>query len=185
MKTLKWVLIGIISMVAIFLLIGVFSPEHTAVSTVKVSASAQKCWSVFEDSSRMEEWMTGFKSIELQSGEVGVPGSISLVTLADPAGDDAQLYETLIAFNPPRNYQFDYYNDYVKGNVNIDFVESNGETTITSTNTYSGTSAFLKSMFYFMTENIQKTSDSQYQALKKSIEETPDSLVPAVEPAIQ
>lgn len=174
MKILKWTLGTIISLLLVFLLIGFISPEHTAKSSVLVNAAKAKSWTVFEDTSKMAVWMHGFKKIELLSGSPGARGTSYRITLEDTDGQDAQLMETITAYEKETLYSFDYYNDYVEGSIEIRFNEEGTQTRIDAINHYRGKSAFLRSMFFFMKNQIQATSDSQYEALKKLIESSPD-----------
>ena len=75
MKILKYVLYVIASLTIIVLAIGLLKPTVSYGHEITTNKSIQEAWAVTQDESKYPQWLDGFKSIELISGEKGTVGS--------------------------------------------------------------------------------------------------------------
>ena len=69
MKALKFIAAGLVVLAAIFLSIGLAVPSYEYQSSIKVNASPEKCWKIFHDTKLMNQWLEGFESLALKSGD--------------------------------------------------------------------------------------------------------------------
>ena len=77
MKILKWVLGIILLLIIIFFLLGVFTPSVSYSSEITVDKSVTESWSVMQDESKLDQWITGYVKSEQLSGTPGTVGAVS------------------------------------------------------------------------------------------------------------
>lgn len=129
MKFLAWT--GILFSFLIFLVVafGYFTPplDHTAMEDV--DAPTDLCWSFFTKVHRMDEWIEGFKKIEIIQGLPNKAGSQFRVTL-ERNGDENVLIQTVKEYEQGKIFSFDMENDVIFGHTEITFEDSDGRTHI-------------------------------------------------------
>lgn len=171
MRILKWVGGILAAIVVIFFLIGVFVPTFTYVSRIEVNAPVEHAWAVFNDESRVGEWMTGFKSIETISGNPNEVGSKFRLVFEED-GKEIVMTETMTAFEPHERFAFDLVNEVMNVNVDIRFASSGGKTEITATSLVDGNNIFWKSLLPLFKSGFEDRSQEMYDKLKTLIETT-------------
>ena len=65
-------------------MVGLFKSEVNYGHTIEVNKPLKEAWAVSQDDSKFDQWLKGFKSIELLSGQKNVAGSTYKV-IVNPA----------------------------------------------------------------------------------------------------
>lgn len=165
-------IIALLLILVLFVLLGVVSKVQTVETRIKVAATAEECWNVYNDVEKMDKWVPGFKSIETTSGIKNEVGSKNRLVVFDEQGGETKMDQELLTFKPYEKHQINYTSEYIDGTFLTTFEEANDSTIIVSSNQYSGKSVVMRSIFHFMNGKIQTAVDEQYQNLAKEIEKT-------------
>jgi len=80
MKYLKYLIFLILGLLFLFFLVGFIRPTVHYGHEITVNKSIEEAWAVSQDVSKFDQWLEGFKSIELISGEEGEVGSDEILT---------------------------------------------------------------------------------------------------------
>lgn len=177
MNILKWV-VGILALLLVaFFMVGVFVPTFTYESRISVNKPAAHAFAVFMDDKKRADWMTGFKSIEIISGNRGEVGSIYKLAIEE-SGELMEMEETITAFKENVLFASKLVNDVMFADVEITFVESHGQTIITASNLVEGRNLIWKSLLVLFKGNISNQSQEMYENLKQVIEATELSMEP-------
>jgi len=100
MKILKYILFLIAGLIIIFLAMGLLKPEVNYGCEITVNKPLEEAWYVTQDPSKFPQWLEGFKSMELISGEEGQVGSKYKVIVQPGEGQpDFEMIETVVAIN--------------------------------------------------------------------------------------
>lgn len=169
MKVLRYVLLALTLLAGAFFMVGFFTPDFTYNTLIQVNESKEKSFKVFNDESRMSEWLYGFKSIERISGNPNEPGSRYKLIIEDQ-GKEFAMTEVMKAFEPDKRLAFLIDNEVMTIDVDIHFRETDTGTEITSSNTVKGKNLFWRSLFPFYKSTFQNKSQEDYLRLKKIIE---------------
>ncbi len=163
MKYIAGISISISFLVFAFIAYGYFSPaiDHTAKE--EVNAPLDKCWGFFKKVHRMDEWISGFKKIEIIEGFPNRPGSKFRVIL-EKDGEEISLVQTVIAYEEGKVFSFNMENDQVFGHTEISFEHEDGKTYIDYRQILKGTNALYNAVI-----NIQEGQfvDQQNKDLHK------------------
>ncbi len=174
MKILKYIFLTIIGLVIIFFAVGLIKPSVSYGHEVTVNKPLKEAWAVSLDGSKYEQWLDGFKSIELVSGEKGTVGSKYKVIVNPGHGQpDFEMIETVVSVKEFDHVKMDFDSDFMDFEQTIFFKENNGITTITTDSKGIGKGIVTKSMFALM-EGLGGSFTAQetknIEALKKVIE---------------
>ena len=171
MNIIKWVA-GILALLLVaFFMVGVFVPTFTYESRISVNKPAAHAFAVFMDDNKRADWMTGFKSIEIISGNRGEVGSKYKLAIEEN-GELREMEETITAFKENELFAFKLINDVMFVDAEITFVESHGQTTITASNLVEGRNWIWKSLLGLFKGNISNQSQEMYENLQHVIEAT-------------
>jgi len=183
MKILKYFLYIIIGLVLLFFVIGLLKPSVSYGHEITVNKSAKEAWAVSQDDSKFSQWLEGFKSIELISGEQGEVGSKYKVIVNPGEGQpDFEMVETFLVENEYERVEMSFESEMMDFYQIITLKEADGKTTIKTDNTVSGKGIMMRSMFAIM-ETLSGAFTAQetknIEALKKLIEENTTDYYPA------
>ena len=149
---------------------------------ITVSKSLKEAWAVSQDETKYSQWLDGFKSMELISGEYGAVGSKYKVVVS-PGEDqpDFEMIETLASKEEFDHVEMDFDSDFMDFKQTITFKENDGKTTITTDSKVMGKNVMSRSMFVIMETlagafTVQETKNME--ALKKVIEENTKDYYP-------
>jgi hypothetical protein len=171
-KFIKYTLIIVLLLTAVFFSLGIFVPEVKMENSVEVNSSVHHSFAVFENVNKMKEWMPGFKSIELTSGLPFMPKSTYRLVL-EQDGRTIEMKETLIAIKTNRLFSFTLENEHVFSEVEVRFSGDDKKTVIAATTKIRGQNLFWRSMVVLGKGNIRTKQQEMYDAMKKVIEQTP------------
>jgi uncharacterized protein YndB with AHSA1/START domain len=169
MKALKIIGISLAATIVALLGIGVVVPSYEYQSSIQVNASPEKCWKVFHNTKLMSQWMDGFESLKLKSGDSLTLGSQYEIVVH---GHDKRMTmsEKIIEVNAPTKVSYELKNDVLKSEFTFSF-EGSSSTTITSHYKISGNNVLWKSILFLSKSYMTKASQDQLSLLKKVIEE--------------
>ncbi len=168
MKALRIILIGITGIVLVFLSIGLLFPSYEYRSFIVVKASPEKCWTIYHDTKKMSEWMEGFESLTLKSGEPLSPGSTYEIIVTDD-GHRMVMNEKAIEVSPPTKISYQLNNDVLKSEFSFSF-EGTTSTTITSKYKITGNNILWRSILFLSKSYMTNAAQEQLEGLKKVIE---------------
>ncbi|MBY0436337.1 MAG: SRPBCC family protein [Cyclobacteriaceae bacterium] len=168
MKILKYIGITVLSLVAIFIAVGLAVPSFSYEASVVVNAPPQKCWSVLHDTSRMKRWMNGFQRLTLTSGEWMKPGSSYEIVLQQD-----KLYampEKLIDLKEPEWATFQLTNDVLTSDYTFRLTGQGLKTEIRAAYKVTGTNILWRSILFLSKSYLQKEAQKQMDLLLLEIE---------------
>jgi len=173
MKILKYILFAIIGLILIFFLIGLIKPVTKYGHTITVNKSIGEAWEVSKDETKFAQWLDGFKSIELISGERDAVGSKSKVIVNPGEGqDDFEMTQTLISIKEFDHVEMHFDSDFMDFEQIISFKENDGTTTVKTDSKVIGKNLMSRSIFAIMEMfgGFTKQETKNIEALKKVIE---------------
>jgi len=83
MKAIKIIGIVLTIVIVVFFSLGIFVPSYEYQSSIEVNASAEKCWKVYHNVKLMNQWLQGFESLTLKSGDSLATGSQYEIVITD------------------------------------------------------------------------------------------------------
>ena len=165
MKGLKITLTILTLVFGCFAVIGVIMPSVEYGVTVHATKDPQTVWKVMSDQSLMGEWIEGFKSIELTSGERYAEGSTNTIVI-EQEGEEFVIYETVTVVKEAEQLSMNIENDVLTTVVDIMLEPGpDGGTKITTHNVATGKSWFFRSLFPLMKGSFQDEEAKHYNAL--------------------
>jgi hypothetical protein len=190
MKALKYILYLIVGLVILFFALGFITPSVNYGHEITVSKSVREAWAVSQDESKYDQWLAGFKSIELLSGELGAVGSTYKVVVNPGDGqDDFVMTETLVSLKEFDHVEMHFDSDMMNFEQTISFAENNGATTVTTQSRVRGKSIMMRAMFAWMellSGSFKAQEIKNIEALKTLINENTTDYFPVpVEPELE
>lgn len=183
MKFLKYLLYTILGLVVLFFAIGLLQPSVNYGHEITVNKPLKEAWAVHKDESKFGQWLEGFKSIDLISGEEGAVGSKYKVVVDPGEGQpDFEMTETVVAVEEFDHVELHFDSDMMTFEQKTAFSESNGQTTIKTDSKVKGKGMVMRSMFALMEMlggSFQSQEEKNIEALKKVIEENTTDYYPA------
>lgn len=143
-------------------------PSYQYEATIQVNASPEKCWRVFHNTKLMSQWLRGFESLTLKSGDSLAVGSLYEIVVTD---EDHRMVmsEKIIEVNAPTKVLYELNNDVLKSEFAFSF-EGTTSTTITSKYKITGNNMLWKSILLISKSYMTNASADQLQLLKAVIE---------------
>ena len=168
MKTIKIILATLAGIILLFLGIELLFPVYEYQSSVVVNASPEKCWIAYHDTIRMSEWLEGFESLTLKSGEQLAKGSTYEIIITDD-GHRMVMSEKIIEVNAPTKVVYELNNDVLRSEFSFSF-EGTTSSTITSRYKITGNNILWKSILFLSKSCMTTEAQKQLEGLKKVIE---------------
>ena len=169
-KLLLFLVLFIVGLAAIFLIPGNIQTTLTNESKVLINKPREEVWKKFTDSSKMGEWLIGFKSIETVSGEPNAVGSKYKIIIEDN-GTEYEAIETVKEIVENEKFAFELDGEMVKDDIVVTLVDKGISTEVTQLETLTGKGFFWRAMFFWMQKSIFQRSQDNLNNLKKYIEE--------------
>lgn len=175
MRFLKYTLYFIIVLVIVFFAIGFIKPTVHYGHEITVNKPIKEAWAVQQDETKLGQWLAGFKSIDLISGEKGDVGSTYKV-LVKPSEEepDFEMIETIVSKKQFESIQLSFDSDMMLFEQTTSFSEVDGKTSIKTNSKVKGKGMLMRSMFAVMDlvgGSFQKQEVENIEALKQVIEE--------------
>ncbi|GHN00849.1 hypothetical protein WSM22_23380 [Cytophagales bacterium WSM2-2] len=172
MKVLKIILAILTAAVVIFLGIGLFFPSYDYQTSIKVSASPEKCWRTFHNTKLMNQWMPGFESLTLKKGDSLTLGSQYEIVIND-GSEQMVMNERITELAAPSKVSYELNNDVLKSESTFSFEGDSTSTTINCYYKITGNNVAWKSILLLSKSYMSGSASSQLESLKKVIEQQP------------
>jgi uncharacterized membrane protein len=183
MKFLKYLLYLILVLLVLFIALGLLKPSISYGHEISVDKPLKEAWAVSQDETKLDQWLKGFKSIELISGESGEDGSKYKVIVNPGEGQkDFEMIETQISKEEFDHISQHFDSDMMDFDQTMSFSETNGKTTLKTESSVKGKGLMMRSMFALMhltTDSFQKQEAENIENLKKVIEANTTDYYPA------
>jgi hypothetical protein len=151
MKFLKYFFYFIIGLIVLFFALGLFGSSVSYGHEITVDKSLKDAWAVTQDESKYKEWLEGFKSMELLSGERGKEGSKYLVVVNPGEGqEDFEMIERVVSVKEYEHVYLSFDSDMMNFEQRILFSESGGKVNVKTESTVMGKGIMMHSMFTLM-----------------------------------
>lgn len=189
MKILKTLLLFILGLLGLVLLLGLLKPTVDYGHEIEVDKSIAEAWAVQQDYTKLNQWLKGFKSIDLISGEQGKVGSKYKVVVS-PGEDqpDFEMIETILSIKENDHIDLTFDNEMMIFDQKTSFAEKDGKTIIKTDSTVKGKGIMMRSMFALMEllgGSFQAQEEENIEALKRVINENTTDYFPAEKEAKQ
>ena len=183
MKILKYFLYVIVGLIVIFFVIGLVKSEVNYGHEISVNKSVKEAWAVSQDESKYDQWLAGFKSIDLISGEDGQVGSKYKVVVNPGEGqDDFEMIETVVSKKDFDHVTMVFDSEMMDFEQTITYTGDDKQATIKTDSKVKGKSAITRSMFALMemfAGSFEAQEVKNIEALKNLIEENTTDYYPA------
>lgn len=144
--------------------------ETKVTTSIEIDRSPEQVWAAFNDVSRMDQWVTGFRSAELIEGERGAVGSKSRLVFEED-GNTFELIETVTALEPRKSLGLSVYHESMTTQLDYAFAPTDqGFTLVTISNRTRGNNLFWSVMLGLMQSTIKERHDEDLAAFKKMVE---------------
>ncbi len=182
MKVLKFLFFLILAIVVLFLAVGFLKPSVSYGHEITVSKSMQEAWAVHQDETKFGQWLEGFKSIDLISGEAGKIGSKYKVVVNPGEGQpDFEMIETVNSKKEFDHVSLSFDSEMMLFDQTTTFSEKNGKINIKTASKVSGKGMMMRSMFAIMEifgGSFKAQEVKNIEALKKVIEQNTTDYYP-------
>lgn len=182
MKILKYVLLVIVALVAIFLAIGFLNPAVEYGHEITVNKPLNEAWAVSQDESKLNQWLEGFKSIDLISGEKGAVGSTYKVVINSGEGQpDFEMVETIVSIKKFDHVRLSFDNEMMDFEQTMLYAEKDGLSMVKTKSKVMGKGMMMRSMFALMElfgGGFTKQETKNIEALKTVIEKNTTDYYP-------
>lgn len=182
MKILKYILYLIIALVVLFFAFGLLTPKVKYQSEVVVDKPIKEAWAVSQDDSKYAEWLEGFQSMELLSGNKFEVGSTYKIIVQPGDGQPPfEMIETLESIKEFDHVEMTFDSDMMDFYQKMTFEEKDGKTIIKTDNTVVGNGIIMHSMFALMEGlggTFTKQESKNQNGLKRVIEENTTDYFP-------
>ncbi|MEO5569360.1 MAG: SRPBCC family protein [Bacteroidia bacterium] len=168
-KFLKYFVIVIVLIVVIFFSLGLLFRSHQYTISTTVNAPVEKTFAIFNDTTKLHEWLTGFKYMENIRGKPNEVGSKWKVVFVDH-GKEISMNETVTAFKQDELVSFNIANDFMKSKNEIRFIPKGNSTEIIAKVSYRGTHIIQKSILTLFSGSVKKQQEESYILLKQLVE---------------
>jgi hypothetical protein len=168
MKIVRTTIIALTVIVAAFFGIGLIIPSYEYQSFIEVNATPEKCWAIYHDTNRMNEWLKGFESLTLKNGDSLAAGSTYEIVVTDD-GHRMVMNEKIIDVTAPTRVSYELTNDVLKSEFSFSF-EGTTSTRITSKYKITGNNILWKSILFLSKSYMTSSGQEQLEELKKIIE---------------
>jgi len=182
MKIVKWILIPLLILIALFFAMGLVNSSIEYGHTVKVNKNVKEAWAVTEDESKLDQWLAGFVSEDLLRGEQNKVGSqYKVVVKPSPEEDAFEMIETLVARDEFSLLEMHFESDFGTFDQTMKFTAKGNQTEIATESIVSGGNVLTNSMVGWMEllgGSFQKQEEENINKLKKVIEENTTDYFP-------
>ena len=189
MKILKYLLITLVALAVIFFAIGYIYPSVQYGHEITVDKPIEEAWAVAYDESKYNQWLQGFKSIELVTGKQGEVGSTYKVVVSpDPSQPDFEMTETVVSKKEFDHVTLHFESDLMDFDQTMSYADKDGVVSVKTDSKVMGKSASMRSMFFLMEKlggAFQKQEAKNIDALKKVINENTTDYYPVEEVPVE
>lgn len=182
MKILKYIALAVVSLVLLFFAIGLVHPEVHYGHEVTVNKPLEEAWAVSQDVSKLDQWIRGFKSMELIEGDEGAVGSKYRIVVSPGEGQpDFVMVETIVSVKEQDHISLSFDSEMMVFEQTMSFADTDEGVTIKTESVVKGKTLPLRSMFALMemtSGQFCKQEVKNLEALKTVIEQNTTDYFP-------
>lgn len=166
MRIFKVVLLVAVMLAVIFFSIGLIIPVFEYGNSITINSSRENVWSVYTN--RKKEWIDGFESQKLVSGNPLALGSDYETTIV--SGEEMVMHEKIVSIQAGKNIAWMLDNDVLISNYSYEFKGDSTRTEVTTHYQITGKNAFMKSVLYLSKPYLKNADAEMLTGLKKIAE---------------
>ncbi len=170
MKTIKIILGIIITLTIVFLATGLIFKETKYTTEVVVNKPIEEVFSLFNDSSRIKEWIPELKSIEATDEKPGKIGSTYKMVVTSNNGEKINLEEKVLAYVPNEKVTLFIHADNMLKTDDYSFTFKDGVTTVKNESVCRSNSYLLSCVFPYFKSTFKKQDQGYLNNFKKIAE---------------
>lgn len=174
MKYLRYLIFFFLVLGFLFFVMGFIKPTVKYGHEITVNKALQDAWAIQQDETKMKDWLKGFQSIELISGQKGKVGSkYKVVIKPEPDQPDFIMTETVVSVKEYDHMTLSLDSEMMVFDQTTSFTENDGKTTIKTESVVKGKGIMMRSMFALMDlfgGSFKKQEVENIENLKKVIE---------------
>lgn len=172
MKFLKYFVIILLSLTAVFFFIGFISPTFEYENKVTINRPVNEVFSYFINPDNLKKWMEGLERVESIEGMPLTAGSkYNLIIMQKK--DSITVTEEVTTFKPNAVFAFHLYNRVIDCHATLTFVASGRSTVFTNHDVVEGKGVFFRSLLSIMRSGLHSSEQHIYERFKKAVEEGP------------
>ncbi len=189
MKILKYILLGLVVLAILFFAFGLFKPTVSYGHEITTNKPLKEAWAVTQDANKYDQWLKGFKSMELLEGEYMQAGSKYKVIVNPGEGQpDFEMIETVMDVKEFELVNLHFDSEFMNFEQKILFSGDENSSTVKTESKVLAKGLVSKSMFAIMetlggTFTIQEVEN--IENLKKVIEGNTTVYYPAPVEAVE
>lgn len=170
MKRILRILGGLLLLLAIiFFVTGLIVKETTYQVSTTINKPIEEVFKVFNDQSKLKEWIPAVKVFEPIEEKEGMVGSTYRMVV-DNKGTDFEMKETVTAFEENKRVGLEFAAQGMLKTDDIVFTSDGTSTTITNNASCKGTTYLTKCMFPYLKGAFIKTDKASLDNFKNMIE---------------
>lgn len=174
MKILKYLFLIILVLLLLFIVLGLIKPSIQYGHEVSVNKTIEEAWAVHQDETRLSEWIKGFISIDLLSGQAGEVNSTYKVTINPGEGqENFEMIETILSKKDLEQMTIHFDSEMMDFTQTTSFLQKDASTILKTTADAKGKGLLMRSMFaamHLFGNTFQKQEAENLEALKRVIE---------------
>ncbi len=186
MKFLKYLIFFLLAIALFFVLLGFLKPTVKYGHEILVDKSVEEAWAVHQDESKYNQWLKGFQSIDLVSGEKGKVGSKYKVKVKpSPTEPEFVMIETISSIKENDHISLSFDSDMSVFEQKTSFTKEGNKTKVKTESEVLGKGLMMKSLFAAMemfAGAFEKQEVENIENLKKVINENTTNYFPVTEP---
>jgi len=172
MKTVKIILGVIIGLTVIFFATGLIFKETAYTTQVTVNKPLEEVFSMFNDSSKIKNWIPELKSIEPLDVKPEKTGSTYKMVIQNKNGEEITLKEKVLAYVPNEKITLFFNADNMLKTDDYTFSFENGVTTIQNNSSCKSNSYILSCLFPYFKGTFKKQDQGYLDNFKSFIEKS-------------
>ncbi|WP_299625435.1 SRPBCC family protein [uncultured Tenacibaculum sp.] len=161
MKTIKIILGVIIALTIVFLATGLIFKETTYTTKVTINKPVNEVFSVFNDTSKIKNWIPELHSIEAENEKTERTGSTYKLVMKNKNGEEIVMREKVMAFVPNEKVTLRFNSSTMLKTDDYVFSFSDGNTTIENNSKCVGGSYILSCLYPYFKGKL-KSLDQEY-----------------------
>lgn len=169
MKILKYILYIVLTVLIIFLVVGIATPEIEYENSVTTDKSIAETWGAMNNEANMSKWLPGYESSEVISGTEGTIGAVSNITF-NQNGEKMVIKETIKEIVPNEKIAMDFDMDFMTMGYQMETRTVEGKTEISSKSVVTGNGFIARCMVAISKSRFVNQEQTNLENLKKVIE---------------
>lgn len=162
----------VIAALVVFVAIGFIIPVVTVETASLTDRSPYVAFDVLTDPDRIDDWLDGFVSMELQLDRDEAVGNTSLLRIRS-GRDTLEMSQEVIEWEPGERFTISFVSDMTTGSIETQLIQVENGTELFVRSRFEGSSWLWRSIFPIMRSGIRSTQQADYDRLAALINSVP------------